>query len=84
MKILLKDPALVDAVIEKVTRKYPCRQDMFLKYGVESIKRNVREDNPYILDVDFEFNGDTNNIVSKLGYIALSEIEIDTEYLNNK
>lgn len=84
MKILLKDPALVDAVIKKITKKYPCFQDGFMEYGVELLKEKASESDPIVLEVDWGWNPDHALIESQIGYTQFSGISTDTEFINDK
>lgn len=84
MKIILKDPAKVEAVIEKITDKFPCHNGLFMKYGVEALREGVSESNPMILNVDWGYNLEYNDIESKMGYYTLNDLPTDADFLNDK
>lgn len=83
MKILLKDPAKVDAVIDRITDKYAVSQN-FIKYCIPSIREEIGEDNPIVLDIGFGYNPSLQMIEASLGYTPLADIPTDEEFLNDK
>lgn len=84
MKILLKDSALVDAVIKKITDRHLCFMDGYMKYCVPTIKEIVGENNPVILEVDYEWNQKHQCMESVFCHCQVSDIPTDTDFLNDK
>lgn len=83
MKILLKDPTLVDAVIKKITDKYPCSCESFIKYCVPAIKKELHKESIF-LNVEFGFDLQSQRITSKMYYDKISEIATDEGFINDK
>lgn len=84
MRIILKDAALVDGVIAKVTEKFPCYQDWFMKYGVADIKERVSEGDPVVIDFSYEWDMEHQAIASVFGYFQMSELPTDEDFINDK
>lgn len=83
MKILLKDPSLVAAVIKKITDKYPCSCESFIKYCVPAIKEELHKESVF-LNVEFGFDMQSQGITSKMYYDKISEIATDEGFLDDK
>lgn len=84
MKILLKDPAKVEAVIKKITDKYPCEDDMFEKHYCSAIKALLYGGRTIILDVEYAYSNDIRNIASFISYTIVDNLPTDTKFLNDK
>lgn len=84
MKILLKDPALVEAVIRKMTGKYPAADKEFAKHCVPYIEANLENGDMVLLNVTFRYDVQMQTIVADMYYDLLKEIPTDKDFLNDK
>lgn len=83
MKILLKDPMKVEAVIKKITDKFPCEDDTFEKCYVSYIKALLYGGRTIILDVEYIYSNNIKDIASLIGYTIVDNLPTDTEFLND-
>lgn len=83
MKILLKDPAKVEAVIRKIKGKFDT-DETFVMFCVPYIREKLEEGESVILNMDYCYDPQSQRIKVALTYELLSDIPADEEFLNDK
>lgn len=83
MKILLKDPAKVDAVVEKIRGKF-ATDGTFVMFCVPYIKEKLQGGEMVILNMDYAYDPQSQQVKVGLTYEIISEIPTDTEFINDK
>ena len=83
MKILLKDATEVDAVIWKINKKYWV-SDEFIGYCLPHIRKKLQEGEHVILDIDYGYDPQSQQMEVALTYDIFSEIPTDEEFINDK
>lgn len=83
MKILLKDPAKVDAVIRKIRGKFST-DETFVMFCVPYIKGKLEEGETVILNMDYAYDPHSQQVKVGLTYEIISEIPTDEEFINDK
>lgn len=81
MKILLKDPDLVEEVLIKETQDAP-PADFPLSEYIHDIKKELEKGEPVILEVEYRLSGIFGGRVSEIWYYSLSDMTTDRCYLD--